>query len=188
MSGPFFQKETWPAFVYQGTTYEFTHLNEYYVEVADSAKVMRRIAISFSDHCFTREPKPGDDPALRYAESSRNPGFFCVERYRLSLDLASHIARALGGSVWNLGYEGYAVVPTVDHQGKRTLYGIVFSLDPVTGLPVQLHMRVKSAHPRNSSDIITYGIVKFSQLVTLRLQRKHPKRNVEKGRKRPWVT
>jgi hypothetical protein len=45
MSGPYFQKQSWPVFTYQGQTYDFTHLDEYEVEVNDSGGTARRIAI-----------------------------------------------------------------------------------------------------------------------------------------------
>jgi hypothetical protein len=80
MSGPYFQKQSWPAFIYQGQTDEFTHFDEYEVEVVDSQQTARRIAISFSDHCFTREPEPGDDPALLYPHGTRANGHFCIKR------------------------------------------------------------------------------------------------------------
>jgi hypothetical protein len=188
MSGPYFHKQSWPPFVYAGVTYGFTHLDEYQLEVTDSARVNRRIAVTFSDHCFTRNPEAGDDPALRYAHSSRDCGHFCSERYQHSLNLAAHIGQAVMRNVWHLGHDGYAIVPTVDHRGNRTLYGIVFSLDPVSGLPVDLHMRVKSAYPCDEKEIDTYGRIKFAHLVTLRMQGKHPKRIMDRHRKRPRVT
>lgn len=185
MSGPYLQKRSWPPFSYQGVVYEFTHLNEYQIEVIDSAQVQRKIAVTFSDHCFTRKPWPGDDPALLYPASTRAPGYFCAERYRRSWDLAAHIAAAVTRKVWHLGHESYAIVPTVDSQGNRALYGIVFSLDPVTGLPIDLHMRVKSAHLRDDREIVTFGVVKFAHLVRLRMERKHPRRTMDRRRPRP---
>jgi hypothetical protein len=185
MSGPYFQKESWPPFAYQGQTYDFTHLDEYQVEANDSTGQARRIAISFSDHCFTREPVAGDDPALRYPESTRVIGCFCVDRYQLSLNLAHHISRAVKGKVWIVRDTAFAAVPTIDHTGNKVLYGIVFSLIRVTGFPVQLHMRVDTAYPCDEHDIITYGNVRFSQLIKLRMQHKSPKRNFDKHRPKP---
>ena len=185
MSGPYFQKQGWPAFVYQGQTYEFAHLDEYEVEVVDSEKKTRWIAITFSDHCFTRLPEAGDDPALRYPQSSRSPGYFCTERYRLSLDLVPHIERATQRDVWNIRDGNFAVVPVVTHQGMRVLYGIVFSLDRVKGLPVDLHMRVETAYPCDEKDLVTFGSVRFAHLVTLRMQGRNPRRILDKHRKRP---
>jgi hypothetical protein len=188
MSGPYFQKEQWPPFKYQGQTFDFSHLGEYQVEADDSAGITRRIAVSFSDHCFTREPKAGDDPALRYPESTRAIGYFCIERYQLSLNLAQHIAHAVTGKVWIVRDAAFAAVPTINHKGDKVLYGIVFSLDPVKGFPVHLHMRVETAYPCDETELITYGNIRFSQLIKLRLQRKNPHRNFDKHRPKPRLT
>jgi hypothetical protein len=188
MSGPFFQKQSWPPFVHQGTTYSLVHLEEYQIEVVDSQKLPRQIAVTFSDHCFTRAPEGGDDPMLHYPQSTRNVGYFCVERYQHSLNLSGYIAQATTQQVWHLGHNGFAIVPIVDHQGIKTLYGIVFSLDRVTGLPVELHMRIKSAHPRDERELVTFGQIRFAHLVTLRMQGKTPSRIMDKHRKRPRVT
>jgi hypothetical protein len=184
MSGPYFQ-ETWPAFTYHGQSYDLTHLDEYQFEANDSAGIARRIAVTFSDHCFTREPLAGDDPALRYPYSSRAPGHFCVERYQLSLHLVQHIARAAQGKVWVVRDATFAAVPTTNHRGDYVLYGIVFSLDPVKGFPVQLHMRVETAYPCDEADIITYGNIRFAHLLKLRMQRKSPNRNLDRHRPKP---
>ncbi len=188
MSRSYFQKTSWGSFSYQGQVYDLTHLDECQIEAVDSRKVTRRIAVTFSDHCFTREPRDGDDPVLVFPGSTRHIGHFCVERYHLSLNLPAFVAQATAQRVWHLGHDGYAIVPTIDHEGNRVLYGIVFGLDRVTGLPVDLHMRIKSAHPRDEREIVTYGLIRFAHLVTLRMQGKSPPRIMDRHRKRPRLT
>lgn len=175
----------WPDFVHQGTTYGLSHLNERQAEVIDSQRVLRRIAITFSDHCFTRDLQTDDEPELRYHPSSRRSGVFCFERYAHSLHLAEHIERAIQRSVWIIRDGSFAVVPVIDHRGVKTLYGVIFDLNRVTGLPVHLHMRIETAYPCDIKDIDTFGLVKFSVLVFLRMQGKSPKRNLDRHRKRP---
>lgn len=188
MSGPYFQKQSWRSFAYQGSIYDLTHLDAYEVEVSDSGGASRRIAISFSDHCFTREPMDGDDPALLYPQSTRPVGYFCMERYQLSMQLAGHIAHAMGGKVWTIEGENFAAIPTVNHQGNKVLYGIVFSLDRAKKQPVDLNMRIRTAYPCDEKDIVTYGSTRFSRLVTLRMQGKRPNRNFDRHRPRPRLT
>jgi hypothetical protein len=188
MSGPYFQKQPWQAFTFQGTTYDLGHLDEYAVETADSGGINRRIAISFSDHCFTREPVTGDDPGLRFPDSTRTSGHFCLERYRLSLDLPQHLAHAMQGKVWTIEGENFAAIPVIDHQGNKIFYGIVFSLDRVKKRPVDLDMRVRTAYPCDTTEIVTYGSVRFAHLVTLRMQGKHPNRNFARNRPRPRLS
>lgn len=188
MSGPYFQKQSWPPFTYQAQTYDLTHLDEYETEVNDSGGNVRRIVVSFSDHCFTREPITDDAPGLRYPQSTRVLGHFCTERYRLSLGLSHHVAHVMQGRTWIIQGENFAAIPTVDHQGNKILYGIVFSLDRVKKLPVDLHMRVRTAYPCDVTEIVTYGSVRFPHLVTLRMQGKHPHRNLDRHRPRPRLT
>lgn len=183
MSGPYFQP-TWPAFVYQGAPYDLAHLNEYELTVNDTDRCDRRIAVTFSDHCFTRNPEPGDDAGLLYPASDRKPGHFCFERYAQSFALTGHITTAVGGRVWTVRDNAFAIVPTVDQSGKRVFYTIMFSLDRVTGLPVQLHMRIKTAYPAEEPPV-TYGDVRFRHLVALRMRRQSPGRIMSPHRRVP---
>ena len=66
MAGPYFLKSSWPSFVYKGATYDLIHLDEYEFTVMDSDGVERRIVVTFSYHCFTRDPEDSDDLALRF--------------------------------------------------------------------------------------------------------------------------
>lgn len=169
--------------MYQGVTHALNHLDAYEFTVTDTRNVERRIAVSFSDHCFTRTPAPGDDPALAYPDSLRCPGHFCFIRYHLSLGLAGHIARAVDGSVWIVEGADFAVLSVLDQSGRTVHYCIMFGLDSVTGLPVHLHMRVETAYPLDKGDVVTYGKVGFRLLVTLRMDRKMPHRQGGKKKK-----
>ena len=102
MAGPYFQKASWPSFIYQGKTYTLGHLDEYEFTVEDTDGVERRIAVTFSDHCFTRTPAPGEDQALSYPSSDRQPGHFCFDRYPHTFGLVGFIAQAAQGRVWTV--------------------------------------------------------------------------------------
>jgi hypothetical protein len=184
---PYFQRRGWSPFLYQGATYDLSHLDEYQLTVRDSANIDRMIAVTFSDHCFTSKPMPRDDPGLLFPGSSREPGHFSLARYHLTLGLPGHIEWAMRGSVWYVGGDNYAIVPTVDQEGNRVLYAVVFSLSPVTGLPVDLHMRVESAYPTSEKSVATFGSVRFRHLVALRIQHKRPKRITDQRRKVPRI-
>ena len=183
--GPYFQKSSWPTFVYQGVSYSLTHLDEYTFCVLDTGQVERQIAVTFGDHCFTRKPRPGDDPGLVYSHSDRNPGHFCFERYARSLNLVALIDGAVKGKVWRLQDESFAIIPTIDLRGRPTYYGIIFSLDKVKGLPVDLRMRVKTAFPYTEDEPVTYGHVRFRNLVDLRVKGKFPPQVA--GSRRKWL-
>ena len=185
----YFQKSAWTPFVYSGTTYDLAHLDEYQFAVIDSDAQERRIAVTFSDHCFTRNPTPGDDPALFYPGCSRNPGVFSLDRYQHSLGIAGHIAYASDGKVWNASryHDNFAIVPTVNNDGQRVLYAIIFSLERnnTKGVPVDLHMRVRSAYICDGRPILTFGEVRFSKLIALSMKGKSPGRMIEHQRRTP---
>jgi hypothetical protein len=184
MSGPYFQ-QPWPAFTYQGTIYDLSHLNEHYFSVVDTAGIKRAIAVIFGDHCFTRVPLPGDDPALDYPLSDRNPGYFCTERYGHSLAIVTHIDYAAKGKVWTMQGETFAIIPTVQHNGQPTYYGIMFTLDRARGYPVDLLMRVRTAFPYTESVPVTYGHSRFPHLVALKMSGKAGPGRIVGGR-RQW--
>ena len=50
---------------------------------------------------------------------------------------------------------------------------------------MDLDMRVRTAYPCDEKDIVTFGVVRFAHLVTLRMQRKRPNRNFDRNRPRP---
>ena len=102
--------------------------------------------------------------------------------------LRQQLARAIQGKVWTIESENFAAVPTIDHQGNRILYGIVFSLDRVKKLPIDLDMRVRTAYPCDAAELVTYGNVRFAHLITLRMQGKRPNRNFNRHRPRPRLT
>lgn len=185
MPGPYFRHSSWTPFTYQGAVYTLTHLDEYEFSVVDTDGATRAIAVTFGDHCFTRKPEPGDDPSLLYPDSDRNPGHFCFVRYQLSLNLAARISHAVGGKVWRVQGEHFAALPVHLEDGRSVMYGIIFSLDKVTGLPVQLHMRVKTAYPVDEQDPApeTFGETRFKHLVALRMKNKMPNRITGGGKK-----
>jgi hypothetical protein len=190
MSGPYFHKHSWPTFVYQGQCYRLHHLDEYVLNTKDSKSVERRIAVSFTDHCFTRIWNPKDDPELIYPASSRGPGpgCFCFTRYCYSFTLQGVIQQALDGKAWNVTHNNFAIVSAVTHHNVNMLYSIIFSLEPVSGLPVDLHMQIQSAHLRDEKELTTYGWIRFRHLITLRMQNKRPPKNHDQRRNKPHIS
>jgi hypothetical protein len=186
MSAPrrYFQ-EAWVPFRYQEQTYALDHLDEYVFTAIDSEKIRRNIIVSFSDHCFTRRPEVGDDPALVYPQSDRRPGHFCFERYELSLDLKGYIDRATTGKVYLSEAENLAIINTTTSSGLPVYYGIFFNLDRAArNIPAHLHMRIRTAFPFTTNQPVTHGDIRFSHLMTLRMRREFPKRFI--GGSRRW--
>ena len=179
----YFHKTSWPDFFYQGRHYSLTHLDECRFSTRDQKGIAREIVVTFSDHCFTRKYAAGDGPALVYRDSSRRPGYFSFDRYALSLQLPTYIEETLNGKIWNAGGGDYSIIPTVTRGGEKLLYNIVFRLEPVTGLPVDLHMPVRTAYLCEEGPPRTFGEVRCRHLVTLRMQNKHP-REIWNGNRR----
>lgn len=184
----YIQKTSWPDFFYQGRRYSLTHLDECRFSITDHKGIVREVVVTFSDHCFTRKYAAGDAAALVYHGSSRRQGYFSFDRYAHSLQLRTYIEQALNGRIWNAGGGNYSIIPTVTRGGEKLLYNIVFRLEPVTGLPVDLHMPIRTAYLCEQGPPRTFGEVRFRHLVTLRMQKKHPK-EIWNGRRRiPMLT
>ena len=189
MPGPYFQKDSWEPFVYEGSIYTLSHLDEHEIAVVDSAKRNLLVAVTYEDHCFTQKLEPGNDPALHYANSSRERACFSMERYRHSLSLPDYISSITTGKVWNVEEKNFALLPVITESDRKMFYIIIFSLDPVKGLPVQLHLRVKTAYPRDSQPApTTYGSVRFAHLAALRYKRKYPKKIFDRSRQHPKIS
>ena len=185
MKRPYIQKKSWPDFSYQGRYYSLAHLDEYRFSIKDRQNIKRQVVVTFSDHCFTRKYAAGDDPALIYRDSSRRRGCFSFDRYAHSLHLGTYIEQAWNGRVWNAGDGDYSIVPTVTQDGVKLFYNIVFRLDVVTGLPFDLRMPIRTAHLREHRPPLTFGEVRFRNLIMLRMQKKHPRKIWDGTRKTP---
>jgi hypothetical protein len=129
MARAYFSKPPWPPFVDGGTTYDLSHLNEFTFDVVDSAKVARKVIVSFSDHCFTRPPQDANDTAPVYPGCSRGDGRFCFERYALSHEIATIIREIGNENVWNSASENYIIGRGTDRNGNQADYVIIFSLE-----------------------------------------------------------
>lgn len=185
---PYFQTHPWPAFYVEGRLHDLSHLDEYSFELADSRGVQRHIVVTFEDHCFTRKLESQDDPGLVFPNCSRKPGAFCTERYKHSLLIREHIAKASLGEVWIADGEGFAVIPTVDGDGTRVLYCILFDLKRIQGMPFDLRMFVRTSYPLDQGRYFaTHGNIRFRHLVTLRMEGRMPPRNRDSRRKRPQI-
>lgn len=180
-------KPKWPPFDVDGANYTFEHLADFSFTCRDSDGSERAVLVSFTDHVFTRDPEIGDLPAKAFPDCSRTPhGYVCPTRYRMSFQLPKLIEQVAAQKVWSLsGADRYAQVPVVDDQGTKLLYAIIFTLDRITGREEPLRMLIRSAHLCDRKAPDTFGEVRFAHLVKLRLERKHPNKNFNKGRKQP---
>lgn len=179
----------WPDFSLDGEVKSLEHLREYCLSTEDSSGTSREILVTFSDHCFTsKDPiDPLNPEHSLYRESARKPGYFCLRRYKQSLQLVDHLEETKNGSVWNASGQNFAAIPTITEDGRPAHYAIVFGLRRLKGTPpYSLRMDIASAYI--CDDIIefsTFGSVGFKRLISLALEGKHPQKNHSKHRKRP---
>lgn len=181
------QHPTWSTFTVRGVSYAFGHLVDFEFTCKDSDGADCLVLVTFTDHVFTRDPVPGDSNADAFPNCSRTPyGLVCPVRHRMSLRLRDIIEQVAGRKVWSL-YAGdrYAQVPVLDDEGAEVLYAVIFSLDPFKGTKHHLRMLVRSAYVCDVEPPDTYGEVKFSNLVKLRMTNKHPRKVTDRGRKKP---
>lgn len=183
MSGPFFQRQSWSAFSYDGVTYSLSHLDEMQLDAADSTGQIRKMAVTFEDHCFTSAPVTAD-PALVYPGSSRMPGHFSLQRYEASLRLPELLRTLPDKKVWNVEGTTQVYLPILDIAGSDHVYHIIFGLRRVKQLPVDLHLRIETAYVGDRL-LPTYGAVQFRTLVTLVMSGKQLKKNFDRNRPRP---
>lgn len=183
MSGRF---EPWQPFVHGETTYDLSHLNDFWLIVRDSGKVERCVRVTFADHCFTRPPAGTSDTAPVYPGCSRPDGRFCTDRYELSLGLRAALEYAAsGGIVWNSHGEHFVLIKGVNFRDARIDYAVIFSLERLRGTEFDLLMHVRTAHMRDEKPIDTFGSVRLAHLVTLVMKNKKPTKNFARNRKRP---
>lgn len=185
MPPPYFQKR-WPPFTVADVVYSFDHLDEFTLHVVDSAGHQRAIIVSYTDHVFTKDGTPQDDISALFPKCSRPSGVLCPRRYGLSLGLRGHIQYATGGEVWIVdGHDHYAHLPIVTHDGRDAMVAVMFSLEKVSGIPADLHMRIRSAYECDIRVPTTFGSVRFRHLVRLRMEGKRPPKRTERGRRQP---
>jgi hypothetical protein len=182
MTNNFLIQAPWPAFAHGDKTFDLSHLHERVDYAIDSSGTKRVVLITYADHCFTREAMEGEDAAPPYPGCSRASGRFCFERYELSLELNDHLDFSRLKEVWNTkNDEHYAIVRGVTHQGAKTEYAVIFSLEKLKGVQapggvkIDLHMRIRTAHKRERERTVeTFGSVRFAHLVTLAMKNERP--------------
>jgi hypothetical protein len=179
--------EKWGEFKHGDESYDLSHLDDRVVVVrVGDADV--GILVRFSDHCFTEEAL-ANDARPAFPESTRDDGRFCSKRYAASLNIWDNLDYAIKGRVW-LGQNDRYLVASIDlgeDQNPR-YYVIPFTLERFKGVKdVSLLLRVRSAFLRTPErHIATFGEVRFTNLVTLTLSGKSPKRIDGQNRKKPW--
>lgn len=177
----------WAPFTTGSVDYTFDHLADFEFTCEDSDGVERAVLVSFTDHVFTRDAVAADQVGDAFPGCSRTPrGYLCPVRHRMSLRLPELIERVTRQRVWCLsGHDRYAQISVEDDQGIKQLYAVIFTLDRLKGRTQVLQMLIRSAHICDRKTPDTFGEVRFTSLVKLRIENRHPKKISDRNRKRP---
>lgn len=162
-----------PAFHYLGVAYDLTHLNPFdhaFIQDAQGDKPERRydVQVIFGHHCFTEAVKPGDNPALFYAER-REQRTFNVIRWELSRYLPTIIRGLMRRQVTHTHHGNFFVVELLSHAGDTVEYEVYFEVGQPSG---KLSLIVTSAFPRDPARIhtrakrrpIAFGVILYNTL------------------------
>jgi hypothetical protein len=122
----------------------------------------RCIAVTFTDHCFTRDPEPGDDPLLIFIVSELLSNYWVI------------LLRSLQPIAWypethcpfyrwqSLEREWRELCNHFAGGPERKICEVwcFLQLGLSERTPVDLHMRIRTAFPTNTN-IATFGAVRF---------------------------
>jgi hypothetical protein len=142
----------WRNFVFNGETYDLSHLNAHWVQYSDDRDAehpaIYKFIVIYGLHCFTKDAIDLTDEAskrLMYV-APRESRHFNFERYALSKNLPDVIL-ALGKLttlVFHAGYGNFATVKLLDSMGNEVSYFVVFT---VFRESKKLRLHVVSAYP-----------------------------------------
>lgn len=144
----------WKEFVYQGKTYDLSHLHPFEIWFERPAQhgkppVSFRVEAHFSLHCFSR--RMGDEP---YDKGLIYPGvsevrLFDLYRYELSRRLPDIIRSLPRRQIRQTGHGNYICVEVITETGIRVEYDVFFKVRKVAR--GRLELRVESAYVRDPS-------------------------------------
>lgn len=146
---------SWRPFCLAGQTYELTHLDKYvhtYVQPAKGDNPERKyvVEISFSLHCFTRGPEPGESTKTPYAYSdAKETRIFDTRRYGLSKSLKTIVEQLSMSACFHTNHSTYFSIKHINEQGVVEDYEIYFSVSKPAGRDSKLQIFVITAYPRD---------------------------------------
>ena len=129
-----------------GVTYDLGHLDPFVMEVAGKAEgaPTYKIRVSFGCHTFTRELTGEDKPDLHF-HGGGECRCFCVERYKLSLELPGLVRYASDGKAYFSERSNFLVVESL--PGANAPYVAFFNVERAKKLDgYDLAMFIISAH------------------------------------------
>jgi hypothetical protein len=156
----------WEAFLYDGTTYDLTHLHPRTLQFERPAEKTKpattfTVDVTFGLHCFTSDPPEGlgYDRRLRYADA-RHIRVFDFERYELSKKLPKIIEELAARKCRNSGKGNFFTIEVVDKDRKPADYDIFF-LVTKSSQKGRINLFIQSAYIRERKTLKSSTSIKF---------------------------
>jgi len=137
-----------PHYGEDGQIYSLAHLHPHrftlsFAARADYAARDVEIRVGYSSHPFTKKCADGERPHAPYSKP-HDPRAFCLERYRLSLQLPKILGSIDSRRCYATDFRNYFVVDTLDLLPVNTEYRVFFNTKKVE--PHALRLFVESAY------------------------------------------
>jgi hypothetical protein len=126
----------WTHHIHKGQIYKFTHLEphtELFVrpDTADQLSEKFTVDVRYTDHCFTRSPKTGEDykADLIYRNGDKKIRLFCPKRYEMSKLLPGLIRSLPDRKPQHNGNNGnFFTIDALDLNDDPVTYVIIFNV------------------------------------------------------------
>lgn len=127
---------TWKTHVYEGQEYTFTHLDPHTEVFVHPDGTKFTVDIRYTDHCFTRSPRSGEqyDPSRVWSDHTLGNG---IRKIRLFCPMRNEMSQLLPGLVrdfprkkpqHNKDKRNFFTIDTLTYQGAPVKYDIIFSV------------------------------------------------------------
>jgi hypothetical protein len=143
----------WINFNYQGEVYDLSHLNsfEWSFTAAEGDKRPERtyrLYVTFSSHCFTRNPQPGEQIAEDLLfHTKKESRVFCFDRHEYSFTLPDIVKCLDERQCWKTGKGNFFTAEFFDRSGKEIEYEVYFDVVK-TGRKGWLNLIIQTAFCR----------------------------------------
>ena len=147
---------SWRPFIYQGVTYDLSHLHPQLIEVVqaaagDKSAKIYHVQLIYSLHTFTRGVKEGETPDkdLLYCDM-RECRIFDFQRYALSARLPGIVAALHVRKCYHSGKGNFFVIELIGEDGQRLEYEVYFEVSRSSKKGV-VNLFVQSAYVRDDA-------------------------------------
>ena len=150
-------------FNYQNDEILLEHFHPFYIDydykiddLTDRDKII--IRVEFSNHCYTRSPKKGDEPELLMYDFRGNERTFCINRYNDSLNIRQHVIEMIRMKVRHTHENNYFHLPNGCEMYFQVLKARSDNFDII--------VRVQSMYRRtNGSNPPKAGMINFHSIL-----------------------